>query len=172
MSFPRFQFALLVFAIACGPSSSDDAGVPDASAVDAPGFDSSTDSSTGVDSSTDSGGVDANGVDASPPCADYAIALTELRAFPSAEGGGSIASGGRGGRVVHVTTLADSGAGSLRAALMETGARTIVFDVSGRIHLEERIELIAENSDFTIAGQTAPEGGITISGRPILLAGG
>ncbi|WP_181198439.1 hypothetical protein [Enhygromyxa salina] len=134
--------------------------------------DGSTDGGSMDGGSMDGGNTDDGNTDGEPPCTDCTLTLTELRAFPSAEGAGSITTGGRGGRVLHVTTLADSGAGSLRAALMETGPRTIVFDVSGRIHLDERIELIVENSDFTIAGQTAPEGGITISGRPLLLAGG
>ena len=96
----------------------------------------------------------------------------ELKAFPSAVGAGAYTTGGRGGVVVHVTNLNDNGPGSLREALMMTVPRTIVFDVSGRIHLFSMIELIAENSDFTVAGQTAPRGGITISGRPIQMGGG
>src|SRR5690606_20745289 len=81
---------------------------------------------------------------------------TVLKAFPSAYGGGAYTTGGRGGRVIRVTNLNDSGPGSLRAALMATGTRTIVFDVSGTIILTTTIELIAENSNFTVAGQTAP----------------
>lgn len=96
----------------------------------------------------------------------------KLKAFPTAWGGGSDTTGGRGGIVVRVTTLADSGSGSLREALLMKVPRTIVFDVSGRIHLTSMIELIKENSDFTLAGQTAPKGGITISGRPLQLGGG
>ena len=91
-------------------------------------------------------------------------------AFPGAEGYGRFAVGGRGGRVVEVTNLNDSGPGSFRAAVNEgTGPKTIVFNVSGNIKLEER--LVVNNPYITIAGQTAPGEGITISKAPVGLTG-
>lgn len=86
----------------------------------------------------------------------------ELRAFPGAAGFGALTSGGRGGRVIHVTSLDASGPGSLQSALSERGPRIVVFDVSGVIEADV---LEIETGDVTIAGQSAPGGGITIQGR-------
>lgn len=97
---------------------------------------------------------------------------TQQLAFPCATGAGSYTTGGRGGQVIKVTNLNSNGTGSLKEALLTTGPRIVVFDVSGTIFLDNILELGINNSDLTIAGQTAPEGGITISSFPLQLGGG
>lgn len=87
--------------------------------------------------------------------------------FPGAEGGGAFTPGGRGGKVVVVTSLADAGAGTLREACETGGARIVVFNVAGVIRLSTPIHLRAPY--ITIAGQTAPGDGICVTGSSFLI---
>lgn len=90
-----------------------------------------------------------------------ALAAAEVLAFPGALGWAASTPGGRGGRILRVTTLAGDGAGSLRAALEAEGPRLVVFEVGGVIDLKRR-DIRVVNPFLTIAGQTAPEPGITL----------
>ncbi|MCT7376935.1 pectate lyase [Chelativorans salis] len=87
------------------------------------------------------------------------------RAFPSAEGFGAAAKGGRGGRAIFVTSLKDKGEGTLRACIEAPGPRTCVFRVDGTITLEEQ-SLVIRNPYITIAGESAPGDGIAIRNGP------
>lgn len=100
--------------------------------------------------------------------------MGELLAFPGAEGFGKYTTGGRGGQIIHVTNLNDSGSGSLREAVETTGPRTIVFDVGGDIKLDSPLFIGSSQSEknknlenITIAGETAPYPGITIKGGSV-----
>ena len=89
------------------------------------------------------------------------VSAEDLPAFPGAEGYGAKTTGGRGGRVIAVTNLNDSGPGSLQAACEAEGPRIVVFKVAGTIDGDVRIR----HDHITIAGQTAPGDGITIKGN-------
>ncbi|BAV65637.1 pectate lyase family protein [Sphingobium cloacae] len=104
-----------------------------------------------------SGGADAD--------LDGSSVLPEVpgvEAFPGAEGYGRRSRGGRGGAIIPVTTLADRGPGSLRACIEAQGPRVCVFRVSGVIRFTTRRPIIT-NPYITIAGQTAPGGGIIVT---------
>jgi len=91
-----------------------------------------------------------------------------IPAFPGAEGAGSLTPGGRGGRVIFVTSLADAGPGSFREACQAEGPRIVIFKVSGLISLAKPIEI--KNPYITIAGQTAPGDGICLRNYTFVIA--
>jgi hypothetical protein len=91
----------------------------------------------------------------------------DVTAFPGAEGFGALATGGRGGEIVHVANLNDAGPGSLRDAVSKDD-RIVVFDVGGYIYLKSGLHV---GSDITIAGQSAPGQGIGIAGDYVSLSG-
>src|SRR6185437_8994343 len=97
------------------------------------------------------------------------IETNSFAAFPTAEGSGAYTRGGAlSTNVYHVTTMADSGPGSLRNGVNTlTNGGTIVFDKFGTNVLST--PLIVTNSNLTIAGQTAPGRGIVIAGAPVLV---
>lgn len=95
------------------------------------------------------------------------LVKSNIPAFPGAEGGGMYTPGGRGGKVIVVNSLADSGPGTLREACEAGGARIIVFNTAGVIRLKSPINLRAPY--VTIAGQTAPGDGICITGHSFLI---
>ena len=82
-------------------------------------------------------------------------------AFPGAQGAAAYTPGGRGGKILKVTTLSANGPGSLLEALEHDGPRIIVFEVGGVIDLEKH-EIKITKPFLTIAGQTAPSPGITL----------
>jgi hypothetical protein len=99
-----------------------------------------------------------------------AAAADALIASPGAEGYGRFAKGGRGGDVYHVANLEDSGVGSLRDAIKTKKAgvpRTVVFDVGGTIKLKKELRMEGVKG-LTLAGQTAPGGGITLRDHGVI----
>lgn len=152
---------------------STDGGEPGAGGE--PGNGGEPNSAGGAPSTAGSGGETASGGAPTPdlppaaggPNAGPPKHSGELLAFPGAEGFARKASGGRGGEVYHVTTLNDSGPGSLRDAVSVSG-RIVVFDVGGIIKITDRVVI---KKNITIAGQTAPGGGITIYGNGVALNG-
>ena len=98
---------------------------------------------------------------AAPVVAQPAAAPNAPSAFPGAAGGAAATPGGRGGRIIRVTTLAADGPGSFKAAVEARGPRIVVFEVGGVIDMK-RTTLNITEPFLTIAGQTAPSPGITL----------
>lgn len=88
-----------------------------------------------------------------------AASMAQTPAFPGAEGHGRYVTGGRGGKIVHVTNLNDKGTGSFRAAVSGSSKKIIVVDVAGVIPLASDLTI---GANTTILGQTAPSPGITL----------
>src|ERR1051325_6999721 len=97
----------------------------------------------------------------------YDLPQANIIAFPGAEGGGAYSFGGRGGKVIVVTSLEDRGPGTFREACETGGARIVVFNVAGIVHLKSPVIIRAPY--ITIEGQTAPGDGVCIAGESVWL---
>jgi hypothetical protein len=111
----------------------------------------------------------SDGIDpiATKPTADV-MQQADLPVFPGAQGFGTLTPAGRGGAVIRVTNLNNSGPGSLRDALLATGPRVVVFEIAGVIQLSTPITVVSPY--LTVAGQTAPAPGVTLRGSPLRVA--
>lgn len=98
-------------------------------------------------------------ISAAALCVAAVAQTVQAPAFPGAEGHGRYVTGGRGGKVIHVTNLNDRGTGSFREAVKGSSRKIVVFDVAGVIPLETELSI---GSNTTIMGQTAPYPGITL----------
>ena len=145
-------------------------------AATAPATATSTGESTGTQGTDEATLTDAQraalekSADAAAVAAKSAIDASNpkhLPAFPGAEGFGALATGGRGGEIVHVTNLNNAGPGSFREAVSKPN-RIVVFDVGGIIKIGQEITV---SSNITIAGQSAPGEGICIYGNGVSLGG-
>jgi hypothetical protein len=114
---------------------------------------------SGTDGWSGEGALSEVGCTSPPP--DQAPA-GPLSAFPGAEGAGAVSKGGRGGVLRMVTSLANSGPGTLRECVEASGARACVFRRGGSINVASTLTIT--NPNITIAGQTAPGGGIELRG--------
>ncbi len=109
--------------------------------------------------------MSCKGSSGAQPCQ---IVHENLKAFPQAAGFGAFTKGGRGGTIIEVTNLDDNGPGSFREACMTPGRRTVIFKIGGNIKLVSIIRIV--DPFITIAGQTAPGDGITLSGATLVVS--
>jgi hypothetical protein len=167
-------WSVVLFGCGDGGASADDgASATEASASagddvvdedgDPPGSEGGSEATTAnVDDGDGDGSSGADVTTGGDPPPPSGSCVDEACAFPGAEGFGTATPGGRGGRVIAVTTLAADGPGSFKEAMLTPEPRIVVFRVSGVIDMAgQSMELLAEHSYVTVAGQTSP-GGVTI----------